>query len=80
MDETKDSTSSWKPIDTAPKDGSEVLLLYYHVSGHRYIVLGTWYDDGPYWVIDGDRELEEAGEATHWMLLPAIPPEEELSK
>lgn len=60
----------WRPIDTAPRDGTQVLLtgvgLDRWISTGRW-VNGHWYDDdGPGWLAN----------VTHWMPLPAPPREE----
>lgn len=60
---------SWQPIESAPRDGSDVLL------GHKDSV---WVDcwitysstaDAGYWADDSN------GEATHWQPLPDPPKE-----
>lgn len=64
--------SEWKPIETAPKDGTEIVAL---VSGVPYIV--SWTTHGkqhaePWW---RDREGYGLTEPTHWMPLPDPPGE-----
>lgn len=62
----------WQPIETAPKDGSEILLFNSlgnrHIGrwGHRY--LGDPIHEG--WTWDGKQI---GGDVTHWMPLPAPP-------
>lgn len=67
----------WLPIETAPKDGSSVL-----VSNRKYVSGGRYYrGGGPY---DGTRQFLEEGyyregasrpdrSITHWRPLPAPP-------
>ena len=83
--------SDWKPINTAPRDGTEILLF-----GRRGVVSGWWADgesyqtdsgmeyDGPVWVCLDDTyeaEIEDFGdgdiscEFTHWMPVPDPPKE-----
>ncbi len=56
---------AWQPIETAPKDGTEVLLFQ-----ERRIVAGSWNSGGamhmPHWMGGNYKP-------THWMLLPAPP-------
>ena len=66
----------WRPIETAPKDGSRVLLLR---NGH--IVCGRWNNDmyapkpRPYWSHDQERIFGTVDarqcQPTHWQPLPA---------
>ncbi len=67
---------SWRPIETAPKDGTWVLAWFpvcydggTHVAAANYVG-GKWYLEQ--W---DDWGQVEAGGFTHWMLLPA-PPED----
>lgn len=76
--------SAWRPIETAPKDGTRILIYYAapgasvkqawsaNERGH-FIRVARW-DDGK-WRLDmsGHFRLD----ATHWMPLPAHPKEGE---
>jgi hypothetical protein len=67
----------WRPIETAPKDGTPVLV------GHEQAVFSAWWEkDGtqtntnhPGWVDGTTNSYEEytTYEPTHWMPLPAPP-------
>lgn len=67
----------WQPIETAPKDGTRVLLFTTHIPNDYYnesfigVQIGRW-DCGH--MSDG-WEFENIGEPTHWMPLPP-PPEQ----
>lgn len=73
---------SWQPIETAPKDGSEV-LIYQHRDGehirqvakyvqfHR-ILGGVWAPAGWHWV-EAHGEGYETYEPTMWSPLPPLP-------
>jgi hypothetical protein len=54
---------SWQPIETAPKDGTPILLWTYW----EHYAVGAW--DGTGWY-DGQYSWSDA---THWMPLPASP-------
>ena len=70
--------SEWQPIDTAPKDGEDILVYSYPdiVSAHWETDVG---DDGePYWALDDGHTRYYAlrrhmHEPTHWMPLPTPP-------
>lgn len=76
----KDSVSSGlQPIDTAPKDGSRILLYY----GRGFCVCGSWDSDKlsrnprPYWANDHHRtQAARQNPPTHWAPLPQINKEE----
>jgi hypothetical protein len=72
----------WQPIETAPRDGTDILLAF---PGYKRACIGHYYDrtemkfgqvvresrgwhDG-YWLHIGD----EVPEPTHWMPLPTLP-------
>ena len=66
------SNREWQPIETAPKDGTPVLL-----AGCRKIVVAAWLEDEiDWWHVDDNKRGPFAlrGPApTHWMPLPAAP-------
>lgn len=69
--------SEWKPIETAPKDGTEVLLLL-EESSRYYSGCVVSYFDGGEWrdpLHEDDAELSHSGcgKPTHWMPLPTPP-------
>jgi hypothetical protein len=71
--EFKERNMPWKPIETAPKDGTEVLVY-----GHEHYTIAQW--SGSEWRDIGD--IGWAGmdgtdnQPTHWMHLPKAPPAE----
>lgn len=79
-------TNGWRPMETAPKDGTPLLLAYSGGLGVRY---GYWDHIGTadWWVADAPHErptadgwicpyqdFEDPMEPTHWQPLP-LPPE-----
>lgn len=65
----------WQPIETAPLDGTEVVLFYPHMS-NGLVTAGYYhradFHHEPYWYAD----LVNGGASppTHWMPLPPPPP------
>lgn len=76
------ASQGWRPIETAPKNGSAVLIwgsvngscggisVAMSEGGHRWVVLG-----GDVWAEDRYGGSLTVSHATHWMPLPA-PPEQ----
>lgn len=74
--------NNWRPIETAPKDGSSILLF---IPGFecRKVYCGYWDDDRyaakpkPYWSNDAERWLGKvsvrSNTPSHWMPFPDPP-------
>jgi hypothetical protein len=71
----------WQPIETAPKDGRDV-LLYFPLDGlsdrHAKTVIAYWSESplmGPRWTFQmrAARAYSDAYQPTHWMPLPDAP-------
>lgn len=73
---------NWQPIETAPKDGSIILLYRPTAAKWAVIAPGAWNDDHyakhprPYW--EGWLKIGSVSEyrywtPTHWMPLPEPP-------
>lgn len=66
---------TWKPIETAPKDRSSILLA----SDLGHVALGSWFPPGKAWLTnigtfhDGTRAGGKPCRITHWMPLPPPP-------
>lgn len=60
----------WQPIETAPKDGRDILLC---MEGGTHVYMGSWggLTGRQTWWIDGGQISFK--EATHWQPLPAPP-------
>ena len=63
----------WRPIKTAPKDGTKILA--WDAMDKRYVVaLWEAYPDGGKWLVPDAAEGEcFPFDVTHWMLLPEPP-------
>lgn len=66
----------WQPIETAPKDGTHILLL--GVLKHDRVTIGFYDDDGSSWWAYFHPRLPMGGDLnpTHWQPLPSPPPPE----
>jgi len=58
-------SGGWKPISTAPKDGTEILGYW---ARSKVYGLTEWRGDG--WI---DEEGDPVSDPTHWMPLPEPP-------
>ena len=73
MGEWKRPGQDWLPIESAPKDGTDILLWFGHSVG--WISLCKWYQKknrGWCWVCSYDHKAH-LWEPTHWMPLPEPP-------
>lgn len=63
----------WHPIDTAPKDGSVILVtgLDFGVGPSRFYLEAEWMDGNFYDVNDRECDLIASSYLTHWVPLPA---------
>lgn len=70
-DGNKPSVGQWQPIETAPKDGTEILAYGRKQDGAYFVAFeyGDWWCAGPW--DEGWCELNHA--PTHWMPLPEPP-------
>jgi len=66
--------SEWKPIESAPKDGSQVIVRFV-TDGGDIEVKNAWFGDGwrrvCHWL--NHYEYFGNGKVTHWMPLPEPP-------
>lgn len=67
--------SDWKPIETAPKDGTDVLLCAVDADGSYWAAVAQWWVKR--WVIIGvvDDPTFLTFEPQFWMPLPTPPQE-----
>lgn len=74
--------TQWKPIETAPKDGTRIIICGVGIMKHPTIaywrqVMGNNKKSGPYlkregW-FDGRADYWHSAPSTHWMPAPTIP-------
>ena len=65
--------SDWQPIDSAPRDGTEVLLWYEDYLGTKdFVVSGHWLIDVPSYEETWEHSCG-FGDADMWMPLPEAP-------
>ena len=63
--------SEWRPIETAPRDGSFILVC--DIKDRRMMTVVFWIDDESWpWARDDDGEFSPDS-FTHWMPLPESP-------
>jgi hypothetical protein len=71
--------NEWKPIASAPRDGSMILAyipdcrFVVAVSWRRVQVNGEWRDLGWDTPAFNGWDMDMTGEPTHWMLAPKLP-------
>lgn len=67
--------TEWQPIETAPKDGSELLLAYIlmHDDLPHQLVVGRWDDEFVEFREPLRYEQPLETQPTHWMPLPEPP-------
>ena len=79
--EAEERVMDWQPIETAPKDGTDILVWGSiemssrsrpHV-GTEDIIRVCWSQGGESWVVTSVQADGWVPEPTHWMPLPAPP-------
>jgi hypothetical protein len=70
-----DSNMTWQPIETAPKDGSTLLLAVLYAKELSQTQVGEWRErlPGHFDWLQHKTINRFAGEVTHWMSLPEPP-------
>lgn len=68
--------SSWRPIETAPKDGTEVLMVFVFEDGETLHRVVRW-DGSEMWPWRDEYTGYREGEAKGWMPLLPAPGKEE---
>ena len=67
----------WQPIETAPKDGTRVIVTGWNfgvVGSDRHIATAVWLEDRQEWSeVEEEGDLSTLAYLTHWMPLPPAP-------
>jgi hypothetical protein len=70
IEAARQSEGGWQPIETAPRDGTEVIAYSQDVRGNSglnpFVSLCAWHPDAGFCTC-------ELRDATHWMPLPPAP-------
>lgn len=69
-----EASTQWRPIDTAPRDGTRVLLWvppYGPSTGHYEPARVNWGPNASLWI--AASVLNKEAHPTHWMPLPSPP-------
>ncbi len=64
----------WEPIDTAPKDGTRVILFYPAQGG--FSDMGRWNVPSSHYLPHWNNGRLNIHEPSHWMPLPPAPTQE----
>jgi hypothetical protein len=78
-----DDNNGWLPIETAPKDGTRIMLFVPEMAGYHKFVVGKWEANKysqkprPYWSTDAELlwgiSTIRARQPSHWRPLPPDP-------
>jgi len=74
----KTNPTEWQSIETAPKDGTEIILCYYWNADQslKFIKSTHWSDNDKNWKTFSEffiSNIEQHFTVTHWMPLPNPP-------
>jgi hypothetical protein len=66
--------SEWQPIETAPKDGKDILVWAVTRLGTGYYGIAHWHRGASdYWAIESDDQEVRGDDIKAWTPLPAPP-------
>lgn len=66
--------TDWQPIETAPKDGTDILLAAWEDDGSYWNATGSWWIDRFFFFYgSGNDPIMLDFAPTHWMPLPPCP-------
>lgn len=65
-------SDGWQPIETAPKDGTQILVAY---AGWAWVEIASYDEDLRAWMITNDDAADDL--PTYWQPLPSPPSKQE---
>ena len=68
--ERKDEESKWRPFDSAPKDGREILAAF--PKQGNAVIMVRWSTIHGYWVSKGEPQLGIGVQSCLWANIPAL--------
>ena len=68
--ERKDEASKWRPFDSAPKDGREILAAF--PKQGNAVIMVRWSTIHGYWVSKGEPQLGIGVQSCLWANIPAL--------
>lgn len=67
-------TNSWQPIETAPKDGTWILIGWFLLAGQYHIAYAFWHSTIGAWCETHEHfTTNPSQQPTHWMPRPPAP-------
>jgi len=66
------NNNEWQPIETAPKDGTNILVFENDNESDAEVMIANYYGGNGHWSISWDDRGIEIN-PTHWMPLPKPP-------
>ena len=70
-------SQQWKPIETAPRDGTTVLLSFHYLNGvhpgKSFVAMLEWNKATGGWGLFKNLELDGTLKVSHWMPIPEPP-------
>lgn len=68
-----DSRDEWKPLKTAPKDGTELIFWVSSQKGFQDITANFYFRDGAWWWSSTEDRLKRPDLVKGWMIYPQPP-------
>lgn len=73
------SSDGWKPLETAPRDGTELIFWVSSEKGFQDITANFYFHDGAWWWTSTEERLKRPDLVKGWMIYPQ-PPTAETSR
>lgn len=70
----REAMDQWRPIKTAPKDGTEILIGWFELRGQDSMTVARWHGSKKRWMATWTLLTDHlAFQPTHWMPRPKPP-------